>query len=274
MIAYTVVADPRRNRVYVTGDTSAISDLLSDMRAQAESVPADPHPCDLCHETGKRVWGTDCHRCDGSGVSCTAVVYWLASHRTTALRAALATEEAYQVERAAERAVWEAAKSVIPADYRTRHGAALGGVVTIDDESISEPAMDSHNLPWECVATYERRVRDLTGQSSINGRVMYSDTLYTCGMADGRAAYRIAHYDRFGDDLRETYYIPEDVWIRLMAAEVQIRGITRESATEWLAQSRGCVGTELYEFAATAAQSLIEPPPGTLSVRREIGAGT
>lgn len=34
MIAYHIKRDPRRNRVYITGDTSAISDLLSDIRAR------------------------------------------------------------------------------------------------------------------------------------------------------------------------------------------------------------------------------------------------
>lgn len=278
--SYKIVPDPRRNRIYITGDTSAIRELLNDIKAHPESVlgqPGEPVTCPMC-DGSLTYHGYPC-RCNGTGKEdgprpVISTAYWLASHRTSALRAALDTEAAYQAERAKEREAWEAAKAVIPSAYKTRHGAALGGVVTIDGESISEPAMDSRNLPWMRVASYERRVRDLTGQSSINGRVMDSDTLYTCQMADGRAAFRIAHYGGFGDDLRETYYLPEDTWARLMTAEVQLRKITRETATEWLDKYRGCVGIELYEFAMSMAQTLTAPAPGTLSVRREIGAGT
>ena len=244
-VGFRVTQVSRMNRLYITGDLSGIKELLSDFRASFES----------------RVDGVE--------------RYWLPLHRSVALHAALGREAAYQAERTKEREAWETARSVIPGNYKTRHGAALGGVVTIDGESISEPAMDSRNLPWVRVASYERRVRDLTGQSSINGRVRDSDTLYACQMADGRAAYRIAHYGGFGDDLRETYYLPADAWTRLMMLEVQSRKITRESAAEWLDKYRGCVGTELYEFAMSMmAQTLTAPTPGTLSVRREIGAGT
>ena len=48
-------------------------------------------------------------------------------------------------------------------------------------------------------------------------------------------------------------------WRQMMAAEVRMRGITPEAATTWLAQYRGCVGTELYEFAAEAALTFAEP---------------
>jgi hypothetical protein len=46
-----------------------------------------------------------------------------------------------------------------------------------------------------------------------------------------------------------------------MLAEIQMRHITLEQAGEWLAQYRGCVGTELYE-AATNPDALV-----TLAIR-------
>ena len=38
-----------------------------------------------------------------------------------------------------------------------------------------------------------------------------------------------------------------------MLMEVQLRKITPEAAREWLEKYHGCVGHELYEFAATFA---------------------
>ena len=219
-----IVRKPHMNRVYITGDVGPLRKLLSDFSARHD----------------------DCG-------------YWLPLHQEAKLSAAIAAEAKYQEAQSAERATWDTAKSVIPTDYKTRHGALLGGDVVINGEVISEPAMDTRKLPWVRVASYERHVRDLTGQSSINGRVQDSDTLYSATVADGRKIFRIAHYIGFGDDLRETYYLPPDLWRQMMAAEVRMRGITPEAATTWLAQYRGCVGTELYEFAAEAALTFAEP---------------
>ena len=217
MAASEIRRDPRRNRVYITGDTSALRQLLRDFRARSDN--------------------------EGS---------WLPLYQEAKLRAAIAAESVYQAEIAAARAGWEAAKAVIPPDYQTRHGAMYGGIVSFGGESIAEPGITAPAVPWVHIATHEKRVRDLTGQSSIDGRVMDSEALYSATVADGRQIYRIAHSSGFGDDLRETYYLPPDLWRRMMEAEVQLRGITREMAVAWLSQSRGCVGTELYEFAAQA----------------------
>lgn len=206
---------PHMNRVYITGDVDPIRDLLRDFHARQDS-------------TG----------------------YWLPFYQESRLRAAVAAEPEVQAARGEETAAWEAAKAAIPSNYRQRHGALLGGDVVIDGERISEPSLDARSLPWTRLASWEERFRDLTGQSTINDRIMNSDTLYVGAVVDGRSIYRIAHYRSFGDDLRETYYLPPDLWEWLMAAEVRIRGITRDAAREWLTTYHGCVGTELYEFAA------------------------
>ena len=150
---------------------------------------------------------------------------------------------------------WNTAKSAIPSEYKSRHGAMLGGDVVIDGERISEPALDTRSLPWTLIARHEPRVR---------GQVMDSNVLYAATVADGRTIYRIAHCHQFGDDLRETYYLPSDLWERMMLMEVQLRKITLEEAREWLEKYHGCVGHELYEFAATFA---------VRSGYSEIGAG-
>ena len=212
---YQIVREPNMNRLYITGNTTAIRDLLYDFRA----------------------------RSDGGS-------YWLPLHMEAKFRAALKAEAIYQADLSAKRAAWESAKSEIPTDYKTRHGAMYGGVVSFGGQSIAEPGITAPRVPWVHVARFETRVRDLTGQSSINGRVQDSDDLYRAITDDGRTIYRIASNRGFGDDLRETYYLPPDLWERLMAAEVHARGITRQRAEQWLSQSRGCVGTELYEFAA------------------------
>ena len=216
----TITQKRNMNRVYVTGDTDSIRTLLSDFRA----------------------------RHDDAG-------YWLPLYEEPKLRAAIAAESDYHASIAVARQAWDAAKSAIPGDYRTRHGATYGGDVSITGEVISEPGLDTRKLPWQHVATWESRVRDLTGRSSINGRVMDSETLYSAVTADGRPIYRISHSSGFDDDLRETYYLPVDLWTQMMAAEVRARGITAEAAATWLTQYRGCVGTELYEFAAQTLPS-------------------
>lgn len=62
--------------------------------------------------------------------------------------------------------------------------------------------------------------------------------------------FREVHLRDFGDDQRETYWLPPDLWTAICAAEAKARGITSSQAREWLTAYRGCVGTELYEFAA------------------------
>ena len=215
----TVISKPHMNRVYITGDVAAIAairSLLCDIQAKQDE-PAS---------------------------------YWLPIGMEPKLRAALVVEPAYQAKLAAEQADWDAALAVIPAGYRTRHGSLLGGTVAIDGERITEPALDTRRITWQFVAGHENRVRDLTGRSSINGQVMDSKILSVSAAPDGRPIYRVVLSSGFGDYLRVAYYLPADLWRQLMATEVRLRNITPAVAHEWLARYQGCVGTELYEFAA------------------------
>lgn len=168
--------------------------------------------------------------------------------------AAKAKEDA----KAKAKADYTAAATQIPADYRIRHGALYGGTVTIASEggaseSFTEPAVqggDLAALKWEQVAHIDLNVAE---KGIIAGRVMDSDTLFRAALPDGRLVFYVDHYRDFGDDLRRTYHLPQDVWEAQAIREIAERGITPERAAEWLAQSKGCVGTELYEFATHRA---------------------
>ena len=230
------------NRLYITGRTGPIRQLLSDFHARQVTVYP---PCPKCGETHGH-FADGCQRC----LSCReplgpgTIKYWIPLYQESRFRAALKTEAEYQATVARALDGWNTAKSAIPSDYKTRHGAMLGGDVVIDGERISEPALDTRSLPWTLIARHETRVR---------GQVMDSNVLYAATVADGRTIYRIAHCHQFGDDLRETYYLPPDLWERMMLMEVQLRKITPEAARHWLEKYHGCVGHELYEFAATFA---------------------
>lgn len=69
-------------------------------------------------------------------------------------------------------------------------------------------------------------------------------TLYQAG------EYRVLDHGSY-DDYRTAVMIPSHLVDAYMAAEVARRGITRETAVAWLAQYRGCVGTEVYAWAET-----------------------
>ena len=247
----TLTRKANMNRLYITGRTEPIRQLLSDFHARQVTVYP---PCPKCGQTYGH-FADGCQRC----MSCSEPLgpgttkHWIPLYQEGRFRAALKTEAEYQATVKAALEGWNAAKAAIPAEYKTRHGALLGGDVVIDGERISEPALDTRSLPWTLIARHETLVRDLTGQSLINGHVKDSDTLYAATGADGRTIYRIAHCHQFGDDLRETYYLPPDLWERMMLMEIQLRKITPEAAREWLKEYHGCVGHELYEFAATFA---------------------
>lgn len=134
----------------------------------------------------------------------------------------------------AKLAAWQTAQAQIPAEFKTRHGALIVPVAM---------GLLQGSVKWEQIGT------DVQGQ--------YGNTLYRADLSDGRPVYRITHIQY--DDWRETYYLPEDVWQAVCIAEIRGRGITRAKAEAWLAEYRGCVGTELYEFAAT-----LQPAPETL----------
>ncbi len=137
------------------------------------------------------------------------------------------------------------AKTKIPADYRQRHGALLGGTVVIDGEA-DQIVPVAYRLLQQ--AQWEQMASDSEGRV-IGGRPMDRRTLYHYALPDGRQVYREVADTSYGDDLRETYWLPPDIFGALVAAEIRARGITPAIAREWLAQYRGCVDTELYEAA-------------------------
>jgi hypothetical protein len=142
-------------------------------------------------------------------------------------------------------------RAQIPQDYRKRHGALYGGTVSIggDSEEIYPPAFGTlRQASWDRIA--EHVTRAVGG--SIDGRVQDRDTLYRTLLVDGRPVFREVTERGFGDDMRESYWVPLDLFAAICSAEIKARGITPQSAAEWLSQYRGCVDSELYEFAVQA----------------------
>lgn len=169
-----------------------------------------------------------------------------------------AREQAAQTA-AAERSAWDALVARIPGDYRQRHGSLCGGTVTITStagtwsDTMTPPALSLGELVWQPLGSYVLACGE-TG--SCAGRVMDRDTLYSAALPDARMVYRMEHWRGFGDDERVTYYLPADVFAAVLDAEIRERGITREAAIAWLAESRGCVDTELYVRAAGDAGAI------------------
>lgn len=154
---------------------------------------------------------------------------------------------------ASAKAQYDALLGTIPSDYQRRHGALYGGNVTMDGETMTEtpPVLGLlRAAKWE---QFAHVILAVGHTGSCAGRVMDEDTLYRASLTDGRLVFREIHCRGFGDDLRETYYLAPDLYAVVMEWEIRASGITPDMAREWLAQYRGCVGTELYEFAATSA---------------------
>lgn len=149
-----------------------------------------------------------------------------------------------------EQAYKEALKPAV--DYKQRHGSLFGGTVTMaseggKQESMVEvpPQLSLKDLKWEIVASREEGGR-------VGGRAMNVHILHRAILPDGRPIYKEVHDLGFGDSLRQTFHLPDDVHQASLMAEVKARGITPEKAKEWLANYKGCVDTELYEFALKA----------------------
>jgi len=149
------------------------------------------------------------------------------------------------------RGMYEAGRdATIPRGYRTRHGSLYGGTVQIGEESFREVAISTTDaLQWRIVIDV-REICHAPG-TLIHGTVQEYRELWGASMPDGRPIYREVSSHSFGDDVRQTYWMPLDVWTAAVRAEIVAGKITPESAREWLAQYRGCVGSEVYEFAVS-----------------------
>lgn len=150
-------------------------------------------------------------------------------------------------------AAYQAALAEIPPDYGQRHGATLGGEWAIDSEGGKEPsvAAAAPKLAWQRIAEHITRHPEERG-SSIAGRVAEARILHRADTAYG-PVYREEH--RSFDDYRTTLWMPRAMFEEHLRREIAALGITPEGARKWLAQYRGCVGTELYEFAAEERMS-------------------
>lgn len=162
-------------------------------------------------------------------------------------------------------------RAQIPQDYRKRHGSLYGGTVSIGGEAMENyaPALGTlRAAKWDQIGQY---VTHGVG-GLIEGRVQDRDTLYRAVLVDGRPVFREVTERGFGDDMRESYWFPLDLFAAVCHAEIKARGITPESATEWLAKYRGCVDSELYEFAVHSLPC--DTPDAGLLARRSLPGGT
>jgi hypothetical protein len=144
----------------------------------------------------------------------------------------------------AARIAYDAAIAAIPPTYGRRHGATLGGEYSIGSEHGTEPSVAgaAPKLEWKQIARKHQ-------PGSIRGTQGHTWILDCADSAYG-PVYRedFTEYDNY----RTTVWMPAPMYNEYMTREVAALGITREKAEKWLAESRGCVGTELYEFALTA----------------------
>lgn len=134
--------------------------------------------------------------------------------------------------------------AAIPADYMRRSGARDGGVVQIDGEMTRESGIGlaEQAFRWHELA----RLDEIHARAGLQNQYTFARAV----LPDGRAIYRETQMLSFGDDLRTTFWLPRDIWGRIVRAEIAQAGITPESALVWLGKYRGCVGTEVYEYAA------------------------
>jgi len=142
----------------------------------------------------------------------------------------------------AARDAYDAAIAAIPADYGRRHGATLGGEWSIGSSGGVEPSVASAtpHLGWSQIA----RKHQPGGSPGVIGE--------TWVLTVASTAYGTVYREEFAeyDNYRTTLWMPPALYEQHLSAEVERLGITPDSARQWLAESRGCVGTELYEFAA------------------------
>lgn len=168
--------------------------------------------------------------------------------------AKMAAEKAAAANTAAE---WARRLAAIPPEYKQRHGALYGGMVTLAgpaggwSDEIAKTGATLAGLAWTETARYaEPYQRDANKTKTTH--VLRSATL-----ADGRTVYEHQTYDY--DDYRTTFHLPAELYGQVLALEVARRGITSKQAAEWLAKFRGCVDTDIYEFAAKAAENSAAP---------------
>jgi len=183
---------------------------------------------------------------------------WRPIRFAATLQADLDARTKRDTEAALARAAYDAVMAEIPADYRRRHGALYGGTVSFDGEAGDEIIPPAYGLlraaRWERIA--ERHEMGSIGLCA--GRISDQWILSRYVLPDGRPVYRETADRSYGDDMRETYWLPPDLFALLVGAEIRARKITPGVAREWLAQYRGCVDSELYEAALALDSQVID----------------
>lgn len=121
-----------------------------------------------------------------------------------------------------------------PEGWTAIDGAELVAEITIADEHFVE-----RPLP----VPPESEWKKLDEEHDTSALQRYA-VLYQAG------PYRVCKHGNW-DDWRQMVMIPPDLVDSYISAVVKCRGITLAEAREWLEKYRGCVGTEIYEWAET-----------------------
>ncbi len=131
--------------------------------------------------------------------------------------------------------------STPPEGWTMIDGAALDYSVSISSENGTE------NFRESALTLPERESWTLLGEEHGPAPLSVYARLYQVG------PYRVLEHGNW-DDWRTAIMVPPELREAYLSREVARRGITVESATEWLAKYRGCMGTQIYEFAAGQTQ--------------------
>jgi hypothetical protein len=121
--------------------------------------------------------------------------------------------------------------------YATSVQAAVGLALAASYRRMTMPGgAPDFGVPWKTLAETK------------------SDVLFRATLSDGRHVY--CEVRSLSDQDNATCYLPEDKFRTYCLARMAPLGIHNEVAIAWLEKHRGCVETELYEFAAGEAKSI------------------
>ena len=121
--------------------------------------------------------------------------------------------------------------------YATSVQEAVGLALAAGYRRLTMPGgVPDFGVPWETLAETK------------------SNFLFRATLLDGRRIY--CEVRSLSDQDNATCYLPEDEFGAYCLARMARLGIHHEVAIAWLEKHRGCVETELYEFAAGEAKSI------------------
>lgn len=121
--------------------------------------------------------------------------------------------------------------------YAASAQAAVGLALAAGYRRMTMPGgVPDFGVPWETLAETK------------------SDFLFRATLPDGRHVY--CEVRSLSDQDNATCYLPEGELRAYCLARMAHLGIHHEVAIAWLEKHRGCVETELFEFAAREAKSV------------------